>query len=120
MRTSTALIVGAVVLATTAITAPASADDTLPKAKEALRELKGDLTGNSYVDGVYAVLAKSIPLSPILFPIGNDVGVREWFDECIAETEGWRDDALTCYGGGFAPEPEKPSITRPVRPPSAT
>jgi hypothetical protein len=119
MRTSTALFIGAV-LATAAVATPASADDTLPKAKEALRELKADLVGDSYVDGVYAVLAKSIPLSPLLFPVGNDVSVREWFDECIAETEGWRDDALTCYGGGFAPQPEKPSILRPARPPSAS
>ena len=120
MRTSIVLSIGAVVLAMTAVTTPASADDTMPKAKEALKELKGDLLGDSYVDGVYGVLAKSIPLSPILFPVGNDVGVREWFDECIAETDGWHDNDLTCYGGGFPPQPEKPSILKPVRPPSAT
>jgi hypothetical protein len=112
-------LIGAV-LAATAIASPASADDTLPKAREALRELKGDLIGDSYVDSVYTIMAKSSPLSPVLFPVGNDVSVGEWFDECIVETEGWHDDELTCYGGGFNPEPEKPSILKPVRPPSAT
>lgn len=71
----------------------------------------------SYVDRFFATVARTLPLSPILFPLRNEVSVVDWMSSCIASSRGWG-QSLTCYGGGFGMgEEEQPA---PKRTPSAT
>lgn len=65
----------------------------------------------SSIDKMFAVVARMLPLSPILFPIGNEVSVDQWISSCVTSNAGWTRD-LTCYGGGWKVPPEPPVSRR--------
>lgn len=68
----------------------------------------------SSVDRFFTTVARVLPLSPILFPVGNEVSVEDWIQSCLTSSEGWTED-LTCYGGGL-PRP----VDEPARAPGST
>jgi hypothetical protein len=76
------------------------------------QSLGGD---TEYVDTFNWFMARTLPLSPILYPLDNDVSVEEWIKECAASKDGW--ETSTCYGGGWGGEKEKRPAAVSVLPP---
>ncbi len=74
--------------------------------------------GSHYVDRFNWFMARTLPLSPLVYPIGNDVSVEEWVESCATSKDGWA--TTTCYGGGWGGEKEKRPAAVSVLTPDAT
>lgn len=59
-----------------------------------------------FVDRFHWFMGRTLPLSPILYPLDNDVSVEEWINQCAASKDGWA--TTTCYGGGWGGAREQP------------
>lgn len=73
--------------------------------------------GPSYTTQFHWFLGRTLPLSPVLYPIENDTSVVEWIGECTSR-DGWKD--TTCYGGGWGVEEPKPGPAISSRMPSSS
>lgn len=77
--------------------------------------LSQSLTGDTqFVDKFNWFMGRTLPLSPILYPLDNDVSVEEWIQECAASSDGWK--TTTCYGGGWGGERQRPAAVSALTP----
>jgi hypothetical protein len=72
------------------------------EAESLSQSLGGD---TQFVDQFNWFMGRTLPLSPILYPLDNEVSVEQWLQDCAASKDGWV--TTTCYGGGWGGATEK-------------
>ncbi|NUO53697.1 MAG: hypothetical protein HOV80_33025 [Polyangiaceae bacterium] len=74
--------------------------------------------GANYVNQFNWFMGRTLPLSPLLYPLDNEVSVEKWIQKCAASKDGWV--TTTCYGGGWGGEREKAPAAVSALTPDAT